>query len=112
MPMPQMDDESRKRPISYDPEHGTFISFDDVVSGKQKIVPLDALSNDDLKTLVIERWRVLPEDTTVRAISGKPLSRDDVIRAIEKGEPFGQITLEAEKSYLRDLLNEIEQNLK
>jgi len=111
MPMPQMDAESRKRPIAYDPERDVFISFDDIVSGQEKIIPLDSLSDFDLKKLVIERWRVLPGETTVQAMSGKPLSRDDVIHAIEQDETFGKITLEAEKSYLRDLLNEIAQNL-
>lgn len=44
-------------------------------------------------------------------MSGQLLRRDDVIRAIEQDDPFGQMTLQAEKSYLRDLLHEIQQNL-
>ena len=42
----------------------------------------------------------------MQAITGPPFSRDDVIRAIEQDEPFGQITLQAEKSYLHDLLDQ------
>lgn len=111
MPMPEMDEKSNKRPLCYDPSREKFIRFDDIVSGKEKIIPVDDLPEDDLKKLVIERWRGLPKDTTVQAISGPPFSRDDVIRAIEQNEPFGRMTLEAEKSYLRDLLDEIQRNL-
>jgi hypothetical protein len=109
--MPEMDETSSKRPLGYDPSRGKFIRFDDIVSGEEKIIPVDDLSEDDLKKLVIERWRVLPEETTVQAISGPALSRDEVIQAIEQDEPFGRMTLEAEKSYLRDLLAEIRRNL-
>jgi hypothetical protein len=109
--MPEMDETSRKRPLCYDPSRNKFILYDDIVSGKEKIIPVDSLSEDDLKKLVIKRWRVLPKRTTVQAISGPPLSRDKVIRAIERDEPFGRLTLEADKSYLRDLLDEIQRNL-
>ena len=106
MPIPDMDDESRKRPLCYDPSRAKFILYDEIVSGEEDIVPVDNLSENDLKKLVIERWRVLPKEKKVQAISGPPYTRDDVIRAIEQDEPFGRMTLEAEKSYLRDLLND------
>jgi len=84
MPMPEIDKESRKRPLCYDPKRKQFIHFPEIVSGEAEIVPVDDLSDDDLKVLVIRRWEVLPEDTTVQAISGPPMRRDDVIAAIEK----------------------------
>ena len=108
MPLPEMDETSRKRPLCYDPDGETFLYYDDMVSGKAPIVPVDELSEDELKKLVIARWRVLPEDTTTQSISGPPLRRDDVIRAIERDEPFGRITLQAERSYLVRLLEDIE----
>ena len=111
MSMPEMDEQSRKRPLCYDLLREKFIRFDDIVSGEEKIISVDSLSDDDLKKLVIKRWQALPKDTTVQAISGPPFSRDDVIQAIEQDEPFGRMTLEAERSYLRDLLKEIRRNL-
>lgn len=111
MPMPEIDAESRRRPLFYDAKRNKYILFDDIVSLKEKIIPVDSMTEDDLKRLVIMRWRMLPKDTTVQAISGPPLSRDDVIQAIEQDEPFGRDTLEAERSYLRDLLNEIQKNI-
>jgi len=110
MPLPQIDERHRKRPLCYDPARDKFIYFDEIVSGEEKIIPVETLSEDELKKLVVERQRTAP-DYTVQAISGPPFSRDDVIRAIEQDEPFGLVTLEAEKSYLHDLLAEIEQNL-
>lgn len=111
MALPQMDEQNRKKPICYDASRNKFITFDAIVSGKEQIVPVDTLSEDDLKKLVIERHRVGP-NYRVQAMSGPPLSRDDVVQAIEKDEPFGRMTLEAEKSYLRDLLSQIQLNLK
>lgn len=110
MPLPQMDPQNRKKPLGYDATRDTFILFDDIVSGREKITPVDTLSEADLKKLIIERQRVGP-DYKVQSMSGQLLTRDDVIRAIEQDEPFGQMTLHAEKSYLRDLLHEIQQNL-
>jgi len=109
--MPKLDDEARKRPLSYNRERDKFIYFDEVVSGKENLIPLDRLSPAELKRLVIERWRVLAADTTIQSISGPPYMRDDVIRAIEKDEPFGQMTVEMERNYLREFLAEIERNL-
>lgn len=110
MPMPNIDKPNLRKPICYDPARKKFILFEEIVSGKEDIIPVEALSEGDLKRLVVERHRAGP-DYKVQAISGPPLSRDDVILAIEREEPFGRMTLAAEKSYLQDLLVEIRQNL-
>ena len=39
MPMPEMDEKSRERPLSYDPSRRKFIRFDEIVSGKERIIP-------------------------------------------------------------------------
>lgn len=110
MPLPKIDKANLKKPLSYDPKRKKFIYFDDIVSGKEKIIPVESLSDEELKTLVVKRQRAGP-DYTVQAISGPPMSRDDVVRAIQQDEPFGRVTIAAEKSYLQDLLSEIERNL-
>jgi hypothetical protein len=111
MPMPKIDEANRKKPLCYDPTREKFILYDEIVSGEERIVDIDTLSEDDLKKLIAERHRKGP-DYTVRAISGPPMSRNDVTAAIEKSEQFGIMTVQAEKSYLRDLLKEIRKNLK
>ena len=78
---------------------------------KEPIAPVDSLSEEDFKKLVIERQRAGP-DYKVQAITGPPNTRGDVVRAIQRGEPFGRVTLEAEKSTPRDLLAEIQRDLK
>jgi hypothetical protein len=110
VPMPNIDLQNRKKPLAYDPTRKKFILYDDIVSGKEKIIPIDILSEPDLKMLIIERQKTGP-DYTVQAISGVSMTRNDVIRAIEQDEPFGQMTLQAEKSHLRDLQHEIRRNL-
>lgn len=111
MALPEMDETQRKKPLCYDPERDKFIYFDEIISGEEKIIPLDTLSNGDLKKLVIKRHQESP-DYKVQAISGPPLSRDDVVKAIEQDQDFGVITVQAETAYLRDFLNQIQQNLK
>ncbi len=110
MPLPKINEANLAKPLCYDPSRNKFIYFDEIVSRKEPIVPVDTLSDNDFKKLVIERQRAGP-DYKVQAISGPPYSRNDVIRAIEHNEPFGKVTLEAEKSALRDLLAQIQKNL-
>jgi hypothetical protein len=110
MPLPKIEGASRRKPLCYDPSRKKFILFDEIVSGKEKIIPLDTLSEEDLKRLVIERQRQ-DSNYTVQAISGPPHGRDSVIKAIEQDDPFGQTTVKAEVSYLKELLNQIQRNL-
>lgn len=110
MGMPKIEGPDRKKPLCYDPERGKFITFDDILSGRKHIVPLKHLSAEDLNRLVIERQRVGP-DYKVQPMSGSVMSRDDVVEAILRDEPFGRATVEADLSYLRDLLAQIEEAL-
>ena len=111
--MLKIKEEDRKRPLCYDPARKKFIFYDDIITGQEKIIPVDKLSKNDLKKLIIERWRVLPDNSApiVGGISGPHYSRNDVISAIERDEPFGLMTIEADKSYLQDLLNDIQKNI-
>jgi len=110
MALPEINEQNRKKPLCYDPERKKFIYFDEIVSGKERIIPVDELSEADLKKLIIERHRAGP-DYKVQAISGPPLTRDDVVEAIQKDQDFGLVTVQAEKSYLRDFLNRLQQKL-
>jgi hypothetical protein len=111
MPMPNINDADRKKPLCYDPNRKKFILFDEIISGEEEIIPIESLSEDDLKKLVLERHKAGP-DYTVQAMSGPPMSRKDVVQAIEEDKPFGRVTIEAEKSYLMGFLSEIRENLK
>jgi hypothetical protein len=110
MPIPKIDKENLKKPFCYDPILARFIYFDDIVSGRKKIIPLETLSAADLKKLVLERHRAGP-DYRVRATSGPPMLRDDVLQAIEKDEPFGRMIVEVEAQILHDFLAMIQRNM-
>ncbi len=43
MALPELDVNSRKRPISYDPSRDKFILLEDVLLVKENIVPVDLL---------------------------------------------------------------------
>lgn len=111
MGMPKIEGPDRKKPLCYDPERGKFITYDEILSGREQIVPLERLSAEDLKRLVIERQRVGP-DYRAQAMSGPLMSRDDVVEAILRDEPFGLATVEADFSHLRDLLAQIKEAMR
>ncbi|CBE68384.1 MAG: hypothetical protein F9K13_02635 [Candidatus Methylomirabilis oxygeniifera] len=110
MAMPNIQGPDRKKPLCYDPHRNKFITFDEIISRAEEIYPLERLTIEHLKRLVIERQRVGP-DYKVQVMSGPLMSRDDVVEAILRDEPFGRATIEAELSHLRDLLAQINEAL-
>ena len=107
----EIDKSTRYKPIGYDPAQEKYIYFDEIITGKEKIIDLNSLTEAEKKKLIIERHKAGP-DYTVQAISGPPLSRDDVVESIERDQDFGLITVQSEISYLETFLDEIRQNLK
>lgn len=109
--MPKIEGPDRKKPLSYDPTRDKLITYDEILDGAEPIIPIDRLTEPERAHLVIERQRAGP-DYRVQAMSGSPLSRDDVIEAIRRGDEFGRATVEADLSHLRDLLAQIGNALK
>jgi hypothetical protein len=110
MTMPVIDGPNRRKPLCYDPLRKKFIYFDDILSGREAIILPSSLSEDDRKRLVIERHTVGP-DYAAQAMSGPVMTRNDTVRAIESNDEIGRTTVEAEVSYLDELLAEIQKNL-
>ncbi len=106
MPLPDIKGPDRDKPLTYDPQRHKFITFDELVSGQEPAVPIESLSRDDLKKLILERQRLSPP-YRVMDLNGNLMTREDVIRAIETDSDFGRLTLEAEASHLSDLLEQI-----
>jgi hypothetical protein len=109
MPLPKMDP---KLPLCYDPARQKFILYEDLVSGREKAIPLRTLSRDDLKKLVIEWRKHGPDYAEQDGFSGRTYRRADVIRAIELDEPYGRKSVQVGASYLQELLDQIEANVK
>jgi hypothetical protein len=110
MALPKIDRRNLRKPLCYDPRRKKFITFREITTGKEKIVPLEKLSQEEMKMLVVERQLKGP-DYTMQAISGMPYTRDDVVKSILKEDEVGQMTMEAELSMLKELLHQIEKNL-
>jgi hypothetical protein len=110
MALPAIEGQNLEKPLCYDPKRDKFIRFDEIVSGKEKIIPVEQLSQDDLQKLVIERQRRGP-DYQVQVMNAPPKTRDDIIRAIENHDEIGRMTLEAETAYLKELLRQIQNHL-
>ncbi len=110
MPVPQIDDENKKKPLCYDPSRKKFIYYDEIITRKEQVVSPSALSKEDQKKLVLERQAAGPDYKT-QSISGPLMTRDDVVKAIMNDEKYGRIAVEAEISYLDDLLGQIIENL-
>jgi hypothetical protein len=108
--LPDIPGQDRRKPLCYAPQREKFISYEEIVSGHEKIVPVDSLTPDQKRKLVIERNRKGPS-YTIQVMSGAKLTRDDVIREIEQQTDFGNMTVEAEISHLGELLAKIEKAL-
>jgi len=111
MPMPTIDEAHRGKPIAFDPGRGKFILLEEVAAGLEPLVPIRSLSEEDFRRLVVERIRRDPT-FAAQAMSGPAMTGEATIRAIERGEPFGRATLEAERGYLRYLHEQVAAELK
>ena len=106
--LPEIKGSARRKPVCYDPEADQFVTIDDLEAGNAKIVPLDRLSNEQLKRLVIERNRVGEDYKVQMDWTVPPYSRNDVIQAIEADTEEGRVAVQADIAYLGDLLKKIE----
>ena len=108
--LPNIPASDSHKPLCYDPQRNLFITYDDILSGKEQIIPLKNLTHDQLKKLIIKRNQIGP-DYKISSLNGQVYTRDDVVQAIEKESDFGKLSLNAEKSMLSDLLVDIQQSL-
>ena len=109
--LPEIKGLARKKPVCYDPETDRFVTIDDLDAGKAKIFPLDRLTEEQLKRLVIERNRVGEDYKVQMNWAEPPQSRNDVIKQIEADTELGRVTVQADVTYLGDLLKQIEEAL-
>jgi hypothetical protein len=109
--LPEIKGLARKKPVCYEPQKDCFITIDDLDAGKAKIVPLDRLTDEQLKRLVIERNRVGEDYRVQNDWAAPPQSRDDVIKQIQADTESGRRAVQAEIMYLRDHLRDIEDAL-
>jgi hypothetical protein len=108
--MPNIKGPDRNKPVSFDPKKNLFITIDDIFDKKATITPIDNLTEEQQKQLVVERLR-RGSDFTEQAISGPPYTRDNVIEHIEKDSEYGQMRIQVELGYLREFLKQIEDEL-
>jgi hypothetical protein len=104
--MPRFDEAHRNKPIAFDPAREKFLLLDEIASGREPLVPLEVLSEPDFKRLVVERIRRDPS-FAAQSMSGPIMTGEDAIRAIDRDEPFGRQTVEADRGYLRFLHQQI-----
>ena len=61
------------------------------------------VTEQEIKQLVIERLKTLPEDTGMSIGSKGDFSRDDLILHVEQGDEIGKKIIEVELNFLRGL---------
>jgi hypothetical protein len=109
--LPEIKGLARKKPVCYDPEKDRFITIDDLDTNKANIVPLNLLTDEQLKRLVIERNRAGEDYKVQTNWSEPPHSRNDIIKQIEDDTESGRMAVKAEIMYLHDHLRDIEDAL-
>lgn len=110
-PLPDLSESERKKPLCYDPVRKKFIFYQEIVDGREDIVPLEKLSEEDATRLVIERNLKGP-GYTMQIMSGNSYTRNDIVREIRDGTAVGRMAVFAELSYLKELLQQIQVALK
>lgn len=61
------------------------------------------VSEQEIKQLVIERLKTLPEDTGMSIGSQGDFNKQEMIAHVEKGDDVGQKIIEVEMNFLRGL---------
>ena len=61
------------------------------------------VSEQEIKQLVIERLKTLPEDTGMSIGSQGDFNKNEMIAHVENGDDIGQKIVEVEMSFLRGL---------
>jgi hypothetical protein len=62
-------------------------------------------NEDELKELIVARLSSLPEDREVSIGSEGAFSRDELIKAVRKGDSIGKKVIEVELNYLQSMKN-------
>ncbi|MCW4048412.1 MAG: hypothetical protein NWE89_01615 [Candidatus Bathyarchaeota archaeon] len=118
--LPKLSDEAKKKPIGYNPETQRFIYYDDVVDGREPVTPLTELSEQDKTKLILERLRTDMEaeeknlagkSKVAMGFEGPVLDKKQLMEQVKAQTSFGRIHLNAEISYINDLLATIEEAL-
>ena len=61
------------------------------------------ITEEEIKQLVIERIKTLPEKTGISVGSRGDFSKDELIASVERGDDVGQKIVEIELNFLRGL---------
>lgn len=61
------------------------------------------VSEQEIKQLVIERLKILPEDTGMSIGSQGDFNKNEMIDHVKKGDEIGQKIVEVEMNFLRGL---------
>jgi hypothetical protein len=108
--LPKIDERNRQKPLTMDVKTGRFITYDEIIHNRAAITPLDQLTHEQLKELVIERQRVGP-DYTMSDLNGNKLTRDEIVQEMIKETSFGAMLIKAETDYLNEFLAQIDSAL-
>ena len=109
---------AKLKPISYNPDDDKFILFDDAVHRFEKIYPIDELTFQQQKKLVIKRLQTeldamqeKDKPTIQMSFSGPTLNTQQMIENVEKETDFGKTIIRSEISALRDYTLNIQEAL-
>jgi len=103
--LPKLRGVARRKPLGYNPETWEFVYYDDIIKKRASIVPLEQLTPDQAKKLVVERNRIEAK-AEVQVLSGKRYTQDQVNREIMADTEFGRMALKAEMDYLAEMLRD------
>jgi hypothetical protein len=106
--LPPIVDSAKRRPLSLDPQSGSFIYYDDVEKGKKKITPIEKLKHEQLLKLAIER-QVTNKPSITATLNGQVFTNEQLAREIGAQSKIGKQMFNADIEYLKFYLSQFPQ---
>ena len=105
MVLPAIVEGAKKRPLSLDPQTGSYIYYDKVEKGEQKIVPIERLTHDQLLRLAIKR-QLTNEPSLTTTMNGQFFTNEQLAKEIENETKIGQQIFRSDIDYLKFYLSQ------
>jgi len=99
--LPPIIEAAKKRPLGINSRSGSFVYYDDLQKGRQKMTPIDKLSHSQLLKLAVERQLSDSPDGTTVTLNGQSFTKEQLAREMESNTKIGRQIFEAEINYLK-----------
>ncbi len=104
--LPPIVEAAKKRPLGVNPHSGSFIYYDDLAKGSQKIVPVEKLNHDQVLKLAVERQFTNDPKSTTVTLNGQSFTKEQLVKEMRSQTKIGRQMFDADINYLKFYLSQ------